>query len=285
MPSPDQTGQIGVSPRIETSVARAASGAGDVPSPTTSAGATQGGWFLFLGLGLLGGIAGGIAVEQTHDFFHPVKLEGVAGNGILSAEQLAQVAVAQVQADYRNALLAMGLLGLAVGACLGLAQRAGRCAVLARLLAGGLSGAVLGAAGGLAAVFVRERLRGWNTLDETGQPDALLVQLHTMAVQLPAWIGIAVAVGLTAGVLARRGALVGRTAGLAIVAVLLASLLYPTLASIFFATQDPGGVIPGGQATRLFWATLHAGLVGLIVGGLGSPAASPAAPSAVEGNL
>jgi hypothetical protein len=156
---------------------------------------------------------------------------------------------------------------------------------LPRLLLGGLTGAVLGAAGGLAAVFVRERLRGWNTLDETGQPNALLVQLHTMAVQLPAWIGIAVAVGLTAGVLARRGAIVGRTAGLAMVAVLLASLVYPLLASMFFATQDSGGVIPGGMANRLFWATLFSGLVGLIVGGSGGQSVSRPVPSGAEGKV
>jgi hypothetical protein len=284
MPPSDQISPVDISPLIETSTGKAASGAGDAPSAGSSSRSTQGGWFLFLILGLLGGICGGFAVEQAHDFFRVEEPEGVAGNGILSAEQLALVAAAQVEADYRNVPLALCLLGLAVGACLGLAQRAGQRAMLTRVLTGGLSGAVLGAMGGLTAVFVRERLRGWNTLDETGQPDALLTQLHTMAVQLPSWIGIAVVVGLTAGVLSRSGALVGRTTGLAIVAVLLASLVYPTLASILFATQDPGGVIPGGMETRLLWTILHAGLIGLIVGGLGN-AATPSPTPAAEGNL
>jgi hypothetical protein len=74
--------------------------------------------------------------------------------------------------------------------------------------------------------------------------------------------------------------LVGRTAGLAIVAVLLGSLVYPTLASIFFATHDPGGVIPGSMETRLLWTILHAGLIGLIVGGFGSAAATSTAAGA-----
>ncbi len=280
MPPSDQARQIGSAPRAEPSVTGAVSGENIVPT-----GSTQRNTIVFLGLGLLGGIAGGIAVEQTHDFFPVVEPEGVAGNGILTADQLAQVAAARVRADYQNLSFALGLLGLAVGACLGLAQRALRQAVLPRLLVGGMSGAVLGATGGLAAVFTRERLRGWNTLDETGQPDALLVQLHTMAVQLPAWIGIAVAVGLTAGVLARRGAIVGRTAGMAIVAVLLASLVYPLLASMFFATQDSGGVIPSGMANRLFWATLYSALIGLIVGGSGGQAVSRPAPTGSESKV
>lgn len=222
-------------------------------------------------LGILGGAIGGLAVDRFHDFFKPIVPEGLAGNGIYTAEQLEQLAAERVRAEYRNVPLALGLLGLCVGGCLGAAQGIGAQSVgsasLRGAIAGGLTGLALGALGGTTALFLRELIREWNTLDSTGQPHPLKSQLHLMLVQLPTWIAIAAAVGLGA-LAARRGGNVARRISNGIVAVVLASLLFPTLASLLFSTEHPGGVIPLGFTNRLFWAILNGGLIGLFVGAL-----------------
>lgn len=240
-------------------------------------------WLGFVVVGLLSGVAGGILINQSHEAFAVKQPKELAGKqGIFTPEEMALARAAQLVADYKNTPLAMGLLGLAVGASFGLAgglmQRSPRSAG-AGLVVGALSGGVLGALGGAAAVFVREQLRGWNTLSESGEPNSLLVQLHTMAIHLPTWIFIGVAVGLACGA-ARCGAPAVRTAGLAIFAVVLASVVYPTVASLVFQMDDPGSVVPGGSTNRLLWTTLSAGLIGLIAG---RPDKSPA-PSAAKGS-
>lgn len=234
-------------------------------------------WLVFLGFGIVGGFAGWLLLERAHEYFAPETPKEVAGTqGILTPEQRALVRAAQVRADYTNVPLAIALLGLAVSGVLGLAPgfTAGSLRKSATGLAMGLTaGAVLGALGGAASVLVREQLRNWNTLAATGEPDPLLTQLHTMALHLPSWIAVALATGLAIAIAARARHTLGRTAGLAVVAVVVASLLYPVLASILFQMEDPGQVVPTGSANRLLWTMLNAGLIGLVVG---RPANTPA---------
>ena len=243
------------------------------PADRHPAGATRSGighWTVFFGLGLAGGLAGWLLLERTHEYFMPETPKEVAGTqGILTPEQRALVRAAQVRADYKNVPFAIGLLGVAVCGLLGMAPGISNKSLSrgAKGLALGLvGGAVLGAFGGAASVFAREQLRDWNTLAETGEPDPLLTQLHTMALHLPSWISVALAIGLVIGIAARPRHTLVRTAGLAILAVIVASLIYPVLASVLFQMEDPGQVIPTGTANRLVWTTLNAGLIGLVVG-------------------
>jgi hypothetical protein len=239
---------------------------------------------ILLTLGICGGLAGGFAVEKSYNSFAATIPEGLAGNGIYTAEQLEQLRAERVRADYWNTPLAIGLLGLMVGASLGSAQaiasRGSRGAIVAGAATGGLAGLFLGAIGGWVAVFSRELLSGWSTLDATGQPHPLANQLHSMAVQLPSWIAIATAVGLAVYGSTRQRPLLLRATGMSIAAVLLASLLYPTVAALIFSMDDPGGVIPSGLSNRVFWAVLYAGMISVLLSRL--PSKSTSVPGVQE---
>lgn len=254
---------------MSQSPAPAASSPTAAPSPTPRTGSSAG-WIPYLVLGLVGGLVGGLLLDRTHKLFPVIEPPEVANTqGIYTPEQRALVVAAQLRADRKNIPLAIALLGACVAGGLGLAHglsRGGAGGAVTGLVAGLVLGGVLGAAGGFISIFAREQLRNWNTLGETGAPDPIKSQLHTMALHLPSWIGIALAVGLTAAVVTRDSGRVVRTTGQALVAVVLASVLFPTLSSIVFQLDDLSAVIPGGMGSRLLWSALSAALMGLVIG-------------------
>jgi len=222
-------------------------------------------------LGLMGGGVTGLVMNETIHFFPVIEPPGLENSqGIYTAEQIQQVEDAHLRADYRNIPLNAGLLGLAVTACLGLAPGLLRrlpSASVTGLFVGGISGVVAGAGGGVLAVVLREQLQGWQLLTFEGELHPLKVQLHTMAIQFPVWVGTATALAITFAVSFNNGRrLFLPILGAAVAGWLVSSLLYPTAASILFTSNNPDMIIPDGFANRLFWGTFTAGLMGIVVG-------------------
>lgn len=247
----------------------------DESAPAGSTHASQGTRLMVLLLvGMVSGIVGGLLVSQTREQFALIQPEGTKGNGILTPEQMAQVRAAQVVADYKNAPFALGILGLVVAGVLGLTAgllwRSSAGATVG-FLVGCLGGALLGALGGLSSVFVREQLAGWDRLTASGQPDPLLSQIHTMALHLPTWIFIAIAAAVAFGIARRHPAAIGRTVAFAALALVVVSLIYPTLAALFFQMENPDKVIPSGTLNLMLWAGLNAGLIGVALAGDAKP--------------
>jgi len=244
---------------------------GDVGGKTGASKRSMQGPLICLVLGIVGGGAAGLLMNRTIEFFPVIEPPEVANTqGIHTPEQKKLVDEAHLRADYRNMFLNAGLLGLMVTAVLGLAHGLISrlpSAAITGLFAGGISGAVFGACGGLLAVVIREQLDGWSLITEQGAPDPLRVQIHTMLIQSPAWVGIAAALGVTFFVSSPQGRRqFVPVVVAALVGWLLTSLLYPTFASVVFPHNDPDLIIPGGYGNRLFWSTFTAGVIGFLIG-------------------
>lgn len=227
-------------------------------------------WLVVAALGLVGGLLAGLLLDQTYNFFPIIEPKEVKNVQILTTEQRALVDKAHLVADNKNIPLSIGVMGAAVAGAVGLGLALLRPApgrpTVAGLMAGLLAGGGLGALGGLAAVQVRQALIGWNTLNEFGAPDPLRTQLHAMAIHLPSWIAIALAVGLVAAVVNRSAAKGCRATLMAVIAVALASVLFPTLSSLISSVENPDAILPMGTSNHLFWGALNGGLIGVIVG-------------------
>ena len=230
--------------------------------------------FVAIALGLVMGAAGGgiagLIMNSTIEFFAVQEPPETANTqGILTPEQMALVQAAHRQADLRNFPLNTALLACVVCGLLGIVPglvNKNPSATVKGLSVGAISGIVFGAVGGLLAIVVREQLRGWDLLTASGQHDPLKLQAHTMALQLPAWAGVAVALGLAFAAGSGNRRLFGPVAGSALAGWMLAALLYPATSSLLFSGDHSDMIIPSGFGNRIFWSTMTACLVGLMAG-------------------
>ncbi len=227
--------------------------------------------FAFVALGLVAGLLGGMAVNQTHALFPVIEPEELKNTqGIYTPEQRALAYAAHLTADLKNLPTAIGLLGLIVAGTLGLAgfvvKRSSGSAV-SGALTGAVAGAVLGAAAGALAIVVYQQLTGLNLLGADGQPDPLKTQAHAMAIHLPSWISIAIAASLAVAISWGKSLRnIGPTLTAAAGAVILAAVLYPTIAAVIFTGEDPGRIIPTGHFNQILWTVLNSVLLGLMLG-------------------
>lgn len=222
------------------------------------------------------GIGGGFLLKSTADrAVISLTKELENARGTFSPEQRIQVEAIELEADYKNVLPSMAIVGALISGSIGLVigkHNNGRSGMIAGSLTGLVAGGLLGSGGGALALMVREALKGWELIGSDGQPDMLKTQLHTMAIHAPTWIGVAIGVALAVAAGSQgsskgnRGKAFGQAAGAGIAGWLLAGLLYPTLASFIFPGNDPDLVIPSGDMNRVLWVGLAAALIGLMVG-------------------
>lgn len=220
--------------------------------------------------GLVSGVLAALVIGRFAEFFPVIEPDEVKGTqGIYTPEQRALVRAAHVSADYRNVPLTFAVVGLVVAALIGgvaaITSQPKRSASKAVGMGAAL-GLILGGLGGVTAVFLRQQLIGWNLLAATGEPDPIKLQLHTMLMHLPSWLGVVLAVGFAVGLSAHSGREAARIAGLGVISIVLASLLYPFLAAIALTEADPDVLIPFGTTNRMLWCLLNCGLIGTMIG-------------------
>lgn len=223
----------------------------------------------YLILGVVGGLLGAWLLNRFEAQFPVIVPDDLKGaQGIYNPEQMARILNEQRRAAHSNAPLSLGLMGASLAGAISMAigsGLAGSRGAIRGLVSGLVLGGLLTSTGALFSLEAFERLKGWNTLDATGQPDPIKSQLHVMSHQLPTWLGIATAIGLaTWAVVGPRGRPT-HLAGAAALAALILLLSFPLLASIIH-TKDTAGVIPQGFENQLGWCALGGLLLGGVVG-------------------
>lgn len=224
---------------------------------------------VYLVLGVLGGLLGAWLLNTFEAQFPVIVPDDLKGaQGIYNPEQMARILNEQRRAAHSNAPLALGCMGACLAGAISLAIGAGLAGTrgaVRGLVTGFILGGFLTAAGALVSLQSQERLKNWNTLDATGQPDPIKSQLHVMSHQLPTWLGIAAAIGLSTWTVVGTRGRPGHLAGAAALAALILLLSFPLLASLLH-TQDTAGVIPQGLPNKLGWCLLGGILLGGVVG-------------------
>jgi hypothetical protein len=125
-------------------------------------------------------------------------------------------------------------------------------------LLGGLLGGVAGAGAGYAGRLL------WGWLETSTQWD---ITLRTCVTHAAVWTILGVGIGLATGLLAApRLKNVFKAAGTLIGAGIVAGMLYPFLAAVFFPNANPDRTIPEGLANRIFWAMLASVLLSIALG-------------------
>jgi hypothetical protein len=203
--------------------------------------------------GLVGSLLAWMLVQTVDGrFFHvPAELAALAAGGP-SPELEAKLGAASRIVAFKNAAVMMGLAGAVVGVCCAL------CEVLSRgvgargvgiLAAALLVGAVCGAAGGAAAVWLSglDALKAW---DRTYR--AMLVNAVNLGL-----LGLAAGAGL--GLPAVRTGSMARTAVGGLAGGVLAGALFPFVAALVAIVAylgDAEDAVPSGPSLRLFWIVL-----------------------------
>ncbi|MEZ6060829.1 MAG: hypothetical protein R3C19_10730 [Planctomycetaceae bacterium] len=224
----------------------------------------------FVVLGVVGGLISGVIVHSLENYIQypwPEDVPPMEGAGPFPLEQIEAADMVRVASDYRNISLSFAIVAALVAALMGVAKgivERSPAVMVKSVVVGIVSGAVLGGIGGLAAVFIRQQMATWVP------QSALTSQLYTMALQLPAWLAVAVAAALAAGLFSVSGKKhVVPVTGVAIAGVLIAVLLYPTAGSLIFPGEATDMVVPSARdsiGNRLSWAGLHVALMALLVG-------------------
>lgn len=210
---------------------------------TTPAAVTRGRvWASALALGLLSGLAAWGAGEATVDWFPPERREIMGAMGLKTTDTTVETRNAS---EAKTALVAVGLLGAALGLGLGLAGGCARRSAKAALAAGVL-GLALAAAAGVGVTLAL--LRPYFTA-HTHTEDEILPSLF---VQGAIWLAVGAAAGGAFGLGAGGGqrmlrALVGGAVGAAIGAV-----LYEMVGAVAFPLSTTTRLVSLTWESRLF---------------------------------
>lgn len=227
---------------------------------------------LLFGLcGLLGAVISGIAVDRIHgqdnyfQFPEEVSKKFPPMGQPIPQEVLDLKDATLKQLDCKNTGLSLGLFGAVVCGLFGvgsglLSKRP--MSVLIGLIAGPVLGAAFGVLAALAEVYVAYALRD----GELGRMTQAMV-FHAVA-----WGVLAAGVGLSAGIPSRSGKTCFQAVGLAVLAGVLAGVLYSPIAGVLFVNDKSDVIAPTGLWNRTFWLALAAVLTGLAAGLSARPA-------------
>jgi hypothetical protein len=194
------------------------------------------------------------------------------------AEKAVELDLAMARINRYHAILAVAILGLAVGGLLAAAESYSRGSwrrVVGTGLPGGAIAGLFGAGAALAGSLVLEApqaLAGWSPLAKT-----VVVQAVTFA-GLGLGIGVGLAVPRGNLRLTANSAIGGTLGGL------LAALIYPSLVGYLLPITQTERVMPRDALSRLIWLAMASLLIGIILTGLGrrnrrqrQPASPPSA--------
>jgi hypothetical protein len=193
---------------------------------------------ILLVVGALAGAAGSEVIHRTQNVFW------VAPDRMGNPPYPPDVERDRLLCAIGNHAIGFGGLGLLLGGGLGLGLgvlRGTPGAAFRSLLVGGGLGLLLGALGGIAAYLTNEALV---TIPLDGIFKAILIHL-------PNWLLLAVAIAIAAALVRQPGTRVGQLLSSALVAGVVAALLYPLVALIFFRAANPDRPIPFETGLRL----------------------------------
>jgi hypothetical protein len=221
---------------------------------------------LLFGLcGLLGAVISGMAIDRIHgqdnyfQFPEEVSKQFPPMGQPIPKEVLELKDATLKQLDFKNTALSLGLFGAVVCSLLGfgsglLSKRP--VPVLLGLIAGVVLGPAFGCMAALAEVDVAYALRDGDLGRMT----------QAMVMHATAWGVFAVAVGLSVGVPSLGFKACCQSVGMAVLAGVLAGVLYAPIAGVLFITDKSEVIAPTGFGNRIFWLALAVTLMGLAAG-------------------
>jgi hypothetical protein len=226
---------------------------------------------LFGFLGLLGAVIAGVAIDRIHgpdnyfQFPEEVTRKFPPMGQPIPKEVLELNEATLKELDFKNMALSLSLFGAVVCGLLGigsglLSKRP--IPILLGLIAGLVLGPAFGCLAALAEVDVAYSLRD----GDLGRMTQAIVMHAT------AWGVFAVAVGLSVGIPSRGVKACCRSVGMAVLAGVLAGVLYAPIAGVLFVADKSDVIAPTGFGNRIFWLALAATLMGLAAGLVWRPA-------------
>lgn len=260
-------------PRAETGEAKAAtavSGARIGPRPLE----LVGGAWLFLVAGLIGGAVAWWTVQRFDEPFKSPMIQGMSGP-TREQQQLLR------RAEFGNVVFVYTVFGAIVAATFAVAEGIWRkrpdfCAV--GLLTGLGLGAVFGAAGGAIVTMVFRNSLPALMDDWIRSHNVPFNMVRTMVAHGVGWAITGLGIGLGLALPTLRGRIIIQAPFAGMVGGLVSALIYvPVVATLDKTAQTDLMVAPPGW-NRFAWFLTTAGLMGLIVGGLGK-SRRPAAPA------
>ena len=217
------------------------------------------GWLLFLVAGSAAGVLTAASLHVFDDFLQvPADTPRPSWNREFTPEELVRVIAAYEHLNRQRTAMAIGFFGMFTCGLLSMAAgltRGARRSSLTGTALGVLLGGSLGALAGLVGCATETRLRSV-TEDEFLR----IIGMHS-AYWIIAGIGIGMAIGLTRGT---RMA-IPKSLFVAVVAGVLAAVVYSPLAGTLFPIESGDAVIPYSLSTRLLWTTLTAVLMALLL--------------------
>lgn len=229
-----------------------------------------GGMCAFLAAGLVGGALAWAVVQH---FDEPFPRPAIASRNP-SPEQLAAVR----RAEFGNVAFVFAVFGAIVSAGFvvteGIARKRPVFAALGLLVAAGLGGA-FGAGAGAAVKIAYEYPLPDSWDDWIRNPNFPFQMVKTMAVHGIGWGIVGLGIGLGLALPTGRARVFFRAPFAALIGGMISALVYGFVVALLFKTAQTDLMVPRGTWNRLAWFLVTAGLMGLVVGGLGkSPKAT-----------
>lgn len=166
-----------------------------------------------------------------------------------------------IEADFRNGMLAIGIAGAALCGLFGLLVGVHRKSAIGAII-GLLAGVVLGGAGGIAGGYLGKLAATKIAITDMDE------LYRAMLIHTGTWAPVGLAAGLTLGIAACSGRMMGKGAVVCLIVGAMAGAAFPFASMFLFPTGKSDRAIPQGYGNILFWVALAGGLLGLTVGRL-----------------
>lgn len=196
----------------------------------------------------------------------PPELAKLGAGGPPPPEDQARLSAGNLVLRYKHSALWLAATGAILGGLFGLtlgAFRRSRISWIAGLAGGLVFGTLLGAVGGLLAVYIDRLLQTNMPQGELTAPEHMVIAMHAATWTV---IGLGLGLGTGLGVPIRRA----RSAAMAMLVAGLAGTvgggLYVLLAGFALPLADASQPVPGGDWNRLLWLGLPSLLIGLALG-------------------
>jgi hypothetical protein len=209
-------------------------------------------------------IAGAVLHYQFPLFSLPVMTGPPGDQGVAARQEMERAAI-------KNAGGVFALAGATIAVLLAFSEGITRRSVLyvtTGIVSGVVFGGGLGIAGGFAALWLsRQPMEGLANLLSSWP--GLIDMATTILVQAAGWTVTGLGIGLGTALPAWRWRAIAKGMAGGMLGALLAAIVYTPIVGIFFPQFQTDMLLPPESANRFGWLLTSAGLIGLLIGGLG----------------